>query len=188
VITRSSVLCVALVACSDDKAAPVVTSRTETAKSNTQAGTASTEAFCDKHFTADTAPTFPWPTMTGPAPTPAKHWTWVNIWASWCKPCIEETPRLVRWHDKLGVDLVFVSIDESDDDVTAFRKIHADWPRTLRLSDAKKQQDWFKAIGIDAGAPIPVHAFLDANGKTRCVRAGEVRDKDYEVVKKLLAE
>jgi thiol-disulfide isomerase/thioredoxin len=173
-------------ACGDDKPPPI-TSRADHAKVAAQTGSTA-EAFCDKHFTAANAPAFPWPAMTGPVPTGGKHWMWVNVWASWCKPCVEETPRLVRWHDKLKVDLVFVSIDETDDDVTAFRKIHADWPNTLRLSDPKKQQDWFKQIGLDAGAPIPVHAFLDPNGKTRCVRAGEVRDQDYAVVERLLTE
>jgi thiol-disulfide isomerase/thioredoxin len=177
---------VALVGCDDTKTKPLP-SRTDVAKVGKQAG-ATTEAFCDVHFTADKAPEFPWPAMTGPAPKQGAHWTWINAWATWCKPCVEETPRLVRWHDKLKVDLAFISIDESEDDVTAFRKIHADWPASLRLSDPKTQQAWFKSVGLDAGAPIPVHIFVDPHGKTRCARAGEVRDQDYAVVERLLAE
>jgi thiol-disulfide isomerase/thioredoxin len=44
--------------------------------------------------------------------------TLVNVWASWCQPCREEFPDLVRleraWKDK-GFRLVFVSADFAED-------------------------------------------------------------------------
>ena len=44
--------------------------------------------------------------------------TLVNVWASWCQPCREEFPDLVRlereWRDK-GFRLVFVSADFPED-------------------------------------------------------------------------
>ena len=41
----------------------------------------------------------------------------LNFWASWCGPCIEETPSLVRMQDRMrdkGVTVLAVSIDEDD--------------------------------------------------------------------------
>lgn len=41
----------------------------------------------------------------------------LNFWATWCPPCIEETPSLVRMQARLkdkGVVVVAVSIDEDD--------------------------------------------------------------------------
>jgi peroxiredoxin len=41
----------------------------------------------------------------------------LNFWASWCGPCIEETPSLVRMQDRVrdkGVMVLGVSIDEDD--------------------------------------------------------------------------
>src|ERR1035438_2736026 len=41
----------------------------------------------------------------------------LNFWATWCPPCIEETPSLVRMQDRLkekGVTVLAVSIDADD--------------------------------------------------------------------------
>lgn len=52
----------------------------------------------------------------------------LNVWATWCTPCIEEMPALQRLHDDLvddGVSVVAVSVDAAaagggDADVRAF--------------------------------------------------------------------
>ncbi|MCS6922946.1 MAG: TlpA family protein disulfide reductase [Fimbriimonadales bacterium] len=41
----------------------------------------------------------------------------VNFWATWCKPCMEELPDLVRFYEnyrKQGVELIGVSFDDVD--------------------------------------------------------------------------
>lgn len=41
----------------------------------------------------------------------------LNFWGSWCAPCIEETPSLIRMQEKMkknGVTVVGVSIDADD--------------------------------------------------------------------------
>jgi len=47
----------------------------------------------------------------------------LNFWASWCQPCIEETPSLVdmqhRMRDK-GVTVLAVSIDDDEDSYHKF--------------------------------------------------------------------
>jgi len=49
---------------------------------------------------------------------PGARATLVNVWASWCQPCREEFPDLLRvareWEDK-GFRLVFVSADFAED-------------------------------------------------------------------------
>lgn len=49
---------------------------------------------------------------------PGARATLVNVWASWCQPCREEFPDLVRlereWRDR-GFRLVFVSADFAED-------------------------------------------------------------------------
>src|SRR5689334_22084768 len=42
----------------------------------------------------------------------------VNFWATWCIPCVEEFPDLVRLHNKYkaqGLDFVPVSVDMARD-------------------------------------------------------------------------
>jgi peroxiredoxin len=53
----------------------------------------------------------------------------LNVWATWCAPCVEEMPALQRLHDRLedrGLSVVAVSVDAGgpgvavEDDVRAF--------------------------------------------------------------------
>ncbi|MBA2541412.1 MAG: TlpA family protein disulfide reductase [Deltaproteobacteria bacterium] len=190
----------ALGACDDTKPAGDPPSRVNAAKT-TQTKGATVESFCDVYATPDKAPKLVWPVLaaTGVAvpggaeapPAPAAGWRWINIWATWCKPCVEEMPRLVKWQAKLGgpakLDLAFVSVDESADAIATFKKSHPDTPTTLRLADSKTQETWFTQLGLAGAPPIPIHVFVDAQQRVRCVRAGGVRDQDYAIIEKLLA-
>ena len=154
--------------------------------------TATTDAFCDVHAAGDKAAAFTWPALAGSPPAATKSWRWVNVWATWCKPCIEEMPRLQRWRDKLKsshpIELVFVSVDESDADVAAFRKLHPETPTSARIADTKTQESWFARLGLTGAPPIPIHILVDPENRIRCVRAGGVRDQDYAVIERLLVE
>ncbi|MDE0885252.1 MAG: TlpA disulfide reductase family protein [Myxococcota bacterium] len=49
----------------------------------------------------------------------------VNFWATWCKPCEDEMPAMENLHQQLkdqGFTLLAVAVDESRDDVDAFRE------------------------------------------------------------------
>jgi len=178
----------ALGACEDrgDKGGPPP-SRVDSVKADPKAR-ASLEGFCDVQFPAERAPAFALPTLAGSAaPASPSGWRWVNVWATWCKPCLEELPRLQRWRTKLGerVAMVFVSADESDDVVTQFRASHPDTPEGPRLADPDALPTWLATLGLDAAAPIPIHVFVDPEGRTRCVRAGGVGDEDYAAIAQL---
>jgi thiol-disulfide isomerase/thioredoxin len=176
-----------------DRPAGAPASRTDGAK--VSAGqTATTEAFCDLHATDDQAAVFRWPELAAgsTAPGAPTTWRWVNVWATWCKPCIEEMPRLAAWRGKLAaagkpLELAFVSVDDSDADVTAFRTSHPETPPSIRIASADKRAAWLKGFGLDDGA-IPIHLFVSPANRLRCARAGGIREKDYGVVEKLLAE
>jgi len=189
----STLIALALAAfpgCDKSQDAGPLPSRAESGKVGS-AQQASTDAFCDVHKRDDSGPLFQVPAVgevkvLGPA---HGNWLWLNVWATWCKPCVEEMPRIARWREKLGhVDVAFVSIDETDADVAAFQQAHPDAPRTARLADPKAQSDWFKQLGLDGNPPIPIHVFVSPTGHVRCARAGGVREQDYAAIEKLLAE
>ena len=167
--------------------------RTNVARvSTTQAAT--TEAFCDRHTTDDRGAAFHWPDLAAGQSVPAAPttWRWVNLWATWCKPCIEEMPRLLAWRDKLAasgkrVELAFVSVDDADAEVDAFRKDHPGTPASIRIVDADKRSAWLKGLGLDDGA-IPIHLFVSPANRLRCARAGGIRESDYDIIAKLLGE
>ncbi len=184
------ILGLALGACEDTKPSGDPPSRVNGAKT-TQRQTATVESFCDVYATPDKAPKLAWPALAEPAPPLFNGWRWINIWATWCKPCVEEMPRLVKWQHRLGgpskLALTFVSVDETPDDIATFAKSHADSPLTLRLADSKTQEAWFTQLGLQGAPPIPIHVFVDAQQRVRCVRAGGVRDQDFAIIEKLLS-
>lgn len=168
-------------------------SRTNGAKVEKKA--VSTEAFCDVHFTGDRGPKMTIPEVASKeAIVPAAGgWHWFNVWSTWCKPCVEEMPRIVAWRDKLRgtgkkLEVSFISVDESDAEIAAFKKDVPSAPASARLLDLKGQEAWFKAMGLDGNPPIPVHVFVAPSGHIRCARAGGVREKDYPAIEALLAE
>jgi thiol-disulfide isomerase/thioredoxin len=177
---------------SKTEAPPPPAARTDVAKVAAQQA-ASTEAFCDLHATDASGAAFHWPKLAYDSPpAPAPTWRWVNVWATWCKPCVEEMPRLIAWREKLAqagkkIDLQFVSVDDNDADVAAFRASHPATPPSMRITSATERAAWLKTFSLDDGA-IPIQLFVSPAGKLRCARAGGVRDKDYAVVDKLLGE
>jgi thiol-disulfide isomerase/thioredoxin len=188
---RLSAVIILLVACGKSDA-PDLPSRAEGSK--VAAGQKpTTQAFCDFHKTDDSGPLLQIPPV-GEVKVTSKpgSWTWLNIWATWCKPCVEEMPRIAKWRDKLSaktpIDLAFVSLDDNDADVTAYAKLHPEMAKTARLADSKSQGDWFKQLGLDASPTIPIHVFVSPTGHVRCARAGSVREQDYAAIELLLAE
>ena len=120
-------------------------------------------------------------------------WTWVNLWATWCAPCVEEMELLRRWRDGFSrdgmqVSFELVSIDDPDrgKELGAWRLKGLPGPiRWLRSEpDLGPLLDSF---GVARDAMIPIHALVDASGWLRCVRVGAVHEQDYAAVKGLLA-
>jgi thiol-disulfide isomerase/thioredoxin len=119
-------------------------------------------------------------------------WTWVNVWATWCKPCVAEMPMIVKWREKLvaaGLDVAiqFLSVDAKADDVSRFQSAHPDIPTGPRIRDVALLSPWLGSIGLDASAVLPVHLFVDPSDTIRCVRMGALAEYDYEAVEALLS-
>jgi thiol-disulfide isomerase/thioredoxin len=157
--------------------------------------------FCDKYYLA------PMPLKgavaaqgafgPGPAATPiagarpgSGGWRWVNFWATWCKPCLEEMPMLGRWRDALvkeGTDftLELWSVDEDADTVREAVKAGLPAP-AWHVQSADKLGDWLEAYGVDREAVLPIQVLVAPSGQIRCLRLGSVRPADYAIVKQLL--
>jgi thiol-disulfide isomerase/thioredoxin len=134
---------------------------------------------------------FSWPSLAGADPGPARGWRWINLWAPWCAPCVEEIPLLRTFERDLAragtpIELVFLSVDESDEEVEAFRARHPELPPGPRLSRPELLGSFSAAVGLGEDAPIPLHVFVDPAGLVRCARAGTIGHDDYAAIAALL--
>lgn len=172
----------------DSKNAPA-SGRVNAVKGGSTAKAIDPSAFCDVE-TPDRP--FAFPALDGAAPDAvAGRWRWVNVWATWCKPCVEELPRLAGWTKKLSgagpaIDLVLISVDESRAAIAAFEAKHGAVGATTRLDDPDAATAWLVSMGLDEGAPLPVHILVAPSGTIRCLRSGAINDRDYDRVAALV--
>ncbi|MGO9863922.1 MAG: peroxiredoxin family protein [Terriglobales bacterium] len=102
----------------------------------------------------------------------------LNFWATWCPPCIEETPSLVRMQARLkdkGVVVVAVSIDE---DETAYHKFLKDYGvNMVTVRDAAR-----KASSLYGTFGWPETYVIDRSGVIRRKFIGPVDWTSPEVI------
>jgi thiol-disulfide isomerase/thioredoxin len=101
----------------------------------------------------------------------------VNVWATWCDPCREEMPELVRFyraHRRSGLRLVLVSADDADGRAQAEKFLASqgvDFESYLKVGDDMEFID-----GLDkrwTGA-LPASFLFDAKGELRQFWPGPV--------------
>jgi thiol-disulfide isomerase/thioredoxin len=187
-------LLAALAGCNDKHAAPAPASRYEAVK----APAASASRWCDSSF-AGAAPRLTLPPLAPPpagrsqTSLPAGKRVWLNLWATWCQPCLREMPLLLKWQsdlrkDGVDVEVLLLSLDE---DGAAYEKFLAEHKelaaaRVGRASSQSGYEQWVKSYVKDPGTPIPLHLLASADGNLRCVRGGSLREGDYPAAKSAL--
>lgn len=108
----------------------------------------------------------------------------INFWASWCPPCLEETPALIEAYKQLkgeNLDVEFVGIGTNDE--SANLQKFADnnkVPYTLVEDPDGKVSDAYGVLGM------PTTVFLDGNGVVQRVWNGAIRKEQVvEIVRGL---
>jgi thiol-disulfide isomerase/thioredoxin len=148
--------------------------------------------FCEAWHEPDASPALALPPLLAPAPAGTGKSRWINVWATWCKPCIEELPRLRKWQQELGAkadfELVFLSADGDPAAVKEFAKAHPEVQGSLELVDADALQPWATSIGVPGQAVLPIHVFVDGKDRVRCVRTAGIGEDDRNVVEQLLMQ
>jgi len=178
-----------LLAC-DDAAPAAVPGGRVVAVSDPNAGGVDLAGFCDRYDATEAGTPLTLPALDSEyAPAPGRA-RWVNVWATWCKPCVEEIPRLLEWQKRLAesgkqLDLVFVSVDVETSAIDSFRQAHPEMPGSLHVAGAAPFSEWLPSVGLTAGSPIPLHLYADSRGHQRCVRAGAVSEADFPMLQAL---
>ena len=109
----------------------------------------------------------------------------LNVWATWCTPCVKELPELVElsheWADE-GVVVLGVSVDKPSD-LAAVRRMVArfgiDYPIALD-PNGRGLREW----GIKG---YPTSFVIDGKGNIRWRRDGIIVENDGELAAQLKA-
>jgi len=117
------------------------------------------------------APAFKLPVLHDPArefaPAEMRGKVWVlNVWASWCAPCLEEHPLIVSLADRKIVPVVGLNYKDKREDALKWLKRHGD-PFLVAVADRDGR------IGIDYGVyGVPETYVIDREGVIRYKRIG----------------
>jgi cytochrome c biogenesis protein CcmG, thiol:disulfide interchange protein DsbE len=108
----------------------------------------------------------------------------VNYWATWCEPCWEETPGLIRLSKELGpkgLTVVGVALDEGGTEkVKKFvDEFHVPYP--VVLPERMSQMEY----GM---AGVPTTVLVDRYGRVAKTYVGAVRQADFKTDVEVLLE
>ena len=96
--------------------------------------------------------------------------TLVNVWGTWCPPCVEEVPDLVAFAEKAGDEVGIVGVLTQDTATSALafaERYDMGWPSVV--------DDDGTVMRTYASGP-PVTLFLDAQGRVVHTRTGKFDD------------
>ncbi len=105
----------------------------------------------------------------------------LNIWASWCVPCIAEAPHLDTLK-RQGVEIVGVAIRDKPEDVARFLANYGNPYTRIGADDLSEVQ---LSIGSSG---VPETFVVDGNGVIRHQHIGDVRAEHVPLLLQKLAE
>lgn len=103
----------------------------------------------------------------------------LNIWASWCLPCIAEAQQLESLREA-GVDIIGIAIRDSQEDVDEFLATHGNPYSRIGADD-------ISAIQLEIGSSgVPETFVIDGKGNITYQHIGDIRADDVpELLEKL---
>ncbi|MGH3797908.1 MAG: TlpA family protein disulfide reductase [Pseudonocardiaceae bacterium] len=107
----------------------------------------------------------------------------LNMWASWCAPCQQETPALQSAHEAQGARIRFLGVDTRDDSGAALGFLRAERVTYAQLSDPSG------TLAASLGTPgLPTTVAIDATGKIVWRKAGQLHAADLRAAISAVAE
>ncbi len=110
----------------------------------------------------------------------------INFWATWCEPCVEEFPDLVKiYNDNKDSNFEFLSVSvnlpsEIDNTVKPFlKKQSADFP--VVVIEEKRSEEIINLVNPEWDGTVPATIIFDKYGKRREFFA---ESKSYEFFNK----
>jgi thiol-disulfide isomerase/thioredoxin len=108
----------------------------------------------------------------------------INIWATWCVPCKEEFPDLIKIADKYGeqIELIGISIDFTDEVeskiIPFLSELQPNFDNYVNIeNDAEK---FINNLNPKWSGAIPASFFYDSDGKQFLFYEGKMTFKEIE--------
>jgi len=105
----------------------------------------------------------------------------LNIWASWCLPCIAEAPHLEALRAG-GAQIVGIAVRDRPEDVARFLETYGNPYARIGADDLSELQ---LAVGSSG---VPETFVIDGNGRIVHQHIGDVRASDVPKLLKILQE
>ncbi len=102
-----------------------------------------------------------------------------NFWATWCAPCREEIPMLVRLREKYlgkGFEIVGVAVDSTSSVLQFVKETPITYPV---LVGGFETTELLRKLGNTAGG-LPYSVLLDRNGAIAYRKLGEAKGAELE--------
>ena len=99
----------------------------------------------------------------------------LNVFASWCIPCIAEAPQLMKLK-QAGVEIDAIAVRDTPEAVQAFLARHGD-PYT-RIGDDKASR---AQLGMGSSG-VPETFVIDAGGRIAYQHIGDIREDDVAML------
>ena len=103
----------------------------------------------------------------------------INFWATWCPPCREEFPDLVKIDNEFSgkIDVITITMDDPADIDTLvpqfLAKMNAQMPTYLLHTPDESAA--IKLVTNDWNGNLPLTVLYEANGKTAYLRKGKIK-------------
>jgi thiol-disulfide isomerase/thioredoxin len=109
----------------------------------------------------------------------------LNIWATWCAPCVAEFPDLAKIsqsYDTTAVEVVAISADfqdEVDSKIIPFLRSR-NVPFRVFVAQFLHQEDFINAVNRSWSGALPASLIYDARGKERLFHVGQQSFDDFK--------
>ena len=108
-------------------------------------------------------------------------WVFINYWASWCEPCVEEIKQFNRLYAQSGTDRIQVfGVNQDGGSIDSQIKLSQKFGLSYPSLDPHSLQD----LHLRALSVVPVTYILNPAGKLHTILYGGQTLKDFNVAMK----